>query len=64
MSSNGKIQDKINQLKEATKRTDLHGNTYRSISESRFIAIGKAEQHLANGGDANCQKVLAMLAWC
>lgn len=45
-----KIQNLINEFKELTKRVDVHGNTYRSISEERHIAICNAEQWLANGG--------------
>lgn len=57
------IQDKINDYNEQTKRVDANGNAYRSISESRHNAIGKALQHLANGGNPNCEKILAMLVW-
>ena len=63
MTTRNQIQDMINDFNELTRRVDANGNTYRSISESRFNAIDKAKQHLANGGDPNCQKIVCMLVW-
>jgi len=57
------IQARINEFNQLTKCVDVNGNVYRSISESRRNAILKAEQHLANGGSDNDQKVLCMLTW-